>query len=86
MLYWSEKYPYAGIDLKYADDKLSQGYEQTVSFFRHLVGDNNECRVITEKEFRFEIGWKLYVFDVRYQNKFSAPNFVKVTIRVAVEI
>ena len=47
---------------------------------------NNECRDITEKDFRFKNSWKLYVFDVHYQNRCSAPHLVKVTLRVTVEI
>ena len=66
----TEKYSDSSVILIYAHDKLSQGYEENVLCFRHLVEDNNECRDKTEKDIRFEIGWKLYVFDVRYQTDF----------------
>ena len=66
----TENYSDSSVNLIYAEDKLSQGYEETVSCIRHLVEDNNECRDKTEKDIRFEIDWKLYVFDVRYQTDF----------------
>ena len=40
--------PEAGINLTYADDKLSQGYDETVSCFRHLAEDKNVCSDIKE--------------------------------------
>ena len=82
----TEKYANSCKFANYADDKISMGYEETVSFFRHLTKDNNECRDITGKDFRFEIGWNLYIFDVRYQSKFSAPHLLEVTFFVTVEI
>ena len=45
----TEKYTDAGKFSNYPDDKLSQFFEETVSCFKHLGKDNNECRDITEK-------------------------------------
>ena len=61
---------------------MSQGYDESISCFRPLAKDNNVCREITEGEIRSEIGYQLYVFNVRYQNRYSAPQFAKITIRV----
>ena len=64
---------------------MSQVHEETATFFRHLAKDKNVCIVITETDLLPEIDYNLYVFDVQYQNRNSAPHLVKVTSRVTAE-
>ena len=64
---------------------MSQVYEETATFFRHLAKDNNVFIVITETEFLPEIDFNLYVFDVQYENRYFALHLVKVTVRVTAE-
>ena len=51
-----EKNPSAGLIQNCADDKLSQSYEETVSFCGLLIKDINVCLDITEIELRSDIG------------------------------
>ena len=60
--------------------------EESVSYFRHLDADHNVCPELTESELRSEIGVILYVFDVRYQNGYSAAYLVKLAFRVITKI
>ena len=82
----TEKYHDAGIFLNCADDNSSQVYQETVSCFRHLTIDSNVCPDITESEFRSQESFNLYLLDVCYQSRFSAPQLVKLTFRVIAEI
>ena len=80
-----KKNPSAGLIQNCAVDKLSQSYEETVSFCGLLIKDINVCPDITEIELRSDIGDNLYIFEAHYQNRFSAPHSVKVTFRVTAE-
>ena len=77
-----EKYPDAGILLNYDDDDYSQGYSQIIEAFRALTEDDILQTNISEQGFRSsnvradDVGYNLYVFDIRYQKNFrnSQPN------------
>ena len=60
--------------------------EESVSYFRHLAADHNVCPELTESELRSEIGFILYVFDVRHRNGYSAAHLVKLAFSVTAEI
>ena len=65
---------------------MSEGYEEPAPCFEHLAKDKNVCPDVTESEFRSAIGYNFCLFDVRYQNRFSAPHSVKATFGVTAEI
>ena len=68
-----KKYPDSAILLNYDDDDYSQGYGQTKEAFRALTRDDILKPYISYNDLRSSndgdnIGYKLYVFDIRYQN------------------
>ena len=80
----SEKYPDSGILLNYNDDDYSQGYGQIKEAFKALTKDNLLQPYISDDDFRSSnnddnIGYNIYVFDIRYQKNFesSQPNKVE---------
>ena len=82
-----EKYPDARTLLKYDDDDYSQGYSQIKEAFRALTKDDILQPYISDHDFRCSnirvdiIGYNLYVFDIRYQQNFTAPQPVKVEFK-----
>ena len=80
----TEKYPDAGILLTYDDDDYSQGYHQIEEAFRALTKDDFLQPYISEADFRTsnvaanDIGYNLYVFDIRYQKNFTNSQPIKV--------
>ena len=80
----TEKYPDAGILLNYADDDYSQGYHQIKVAFKALTKDDILQPYITEEDFRSsnaaanDVGYNLYVFDIRYQKNYTASQPIKV--------
>ena len=83
----TEKYPDAGILLIYVDDDYSQGYHQIKEAFRALIKDDLLQPYISEADFRRsnvavnDIGYNLYVFDIRYQKKFTNSQPIKVEFK-----
>ena len=83
----TEKYPDAGILLNYDDDDYSQGYHQIKEAFRALTKDDILQPYISEADFRRsntaanDIGYNLYVFDIRYQKKFTNSQPIKVEFK-----
>ena len=79
----TEKYRDAGIFLNYEDDDYSQGYHQIKEAFRALTKDDILQPYISEADFRRsnaavnDIGYKLYVFDIRYQKIFTNSQPIK---------
>ena len=68
----TEKYPDSGILLNYDDDDYNQGYGQIKEAFRVLTKDDILQPYISDRDFRSsnnnnDIGYNLYVFDIRYQ-------------------
>ena len=69
--------------LNYNDDYFSQGYGSTKQDFKESTKDHNLEPYISENDFRTSndgnnIGYNLYVFDLRYQKKFESTQPIKV--------
>ena len=83
----TEKYPDAGILLNYNDDEYSQGYHQIKEAFKALTKDDILQPYVCEKDFRSsnaaanDVGYNLYVFDIRYQKNYTASQPVKVEFK-----
>ena len=82
----TEKYPDAGIILNY-DDDYSQGYSQIKEAFRALTKDDILQPYISDDNFRTsnvradDVGYNLYVFDIRCQKNFTNSQPIKVEIK-----
>ena len=83
----TEKYPNAGILLNYDDGDYSQGYHRIKEAFRALTKDDILQLYISEADFRRsnavanDIGYNLYVFDIRYQKNFTNSQPIKVEFK-----
>ena len=72
----TEKYPDSVVLSNYDDDDYNQGYGQFKEAFRALTKDDMLQPYISAKDFRSsndinDIGYTLYVFDIRYQKDFE---------------
>ena len=79
----TEKHLDSGILLNYNDADYSQGYGQFKEAFRALTKDDEIRPNISDTDFRSsknnkEIGYNLYVFDIRYQKKLESSQPIKV--------
>ena len=78
------KNPDACLFLNYADDHYSQGYHQIKEAFKALTKDDVLQPYISEEDFKAsnvraaDVGYNLYVFDIRYQKKYTASQPIKV--------
>ena len=83
----TEKYPDAAILLNYDDDDYSQGYHQIEEVFRALTKDDILQPFISDDNFRTsnaaanDVGYNLYVFDIRYQKNFESVQPIKVEVK-----
>ena len=83
----TEKYPDTAIILNYDDDDYSQGYHQIKEAFRALTKDNILIPYISEADFRRsnvvvnDVGYNLYVFDIRFQKNFTKSQPIKVEFK-----
>ena len=82
----TEKYPDSGILLNCNDDDYSQSYGQNREAFKALTKDNLLQPYISEHDFRSSnngdnIGYNIYVFDIRYQKKFESSQPIKVEFK-----
>ena len=84
----TEKYPDAGMFLNYDDDDdYSQGYHQIKEAFKALTKDDILQPYISEEDFRTpnvraaDVGYNLYVFDIRYQKIFTNSQPIKVEFK-----
>ena len=82
----TEKYPDSGILLNYNDDDYSQGYGQVKEAFKALTKDNLLQPYISDDDFRSSnngdnIGYNIYVFDIRYQKNFESSQPIKVEFK-----
>ena len=83
----TEKYPDAGILLNYDDDDYSQGYHQIKEAFKALTKDDILQPYISQEDFRTsnvaanDVGYNLYVFDIRYQKNYTASQPIKVEFK-----
>ena len=87
----TERYPDSGILLNYDDDDYSQGYGQIKEAFRALTKDDILQPYITENDFRSsnngnDIGYNIYVFDIRYQKNFENAQPIKVEFKFSENI
>ena len=80
----TEKYAKSSILLNYDDDDYSQGYSEINEAFRALTEDDILQPYISDVDFRSsnvradDIGYNLYVFEIRYQQNFTASQPSKV--------
>ena len=82
----TEKYPDSAVSLNYNDDDYRQGYSQIEEAFRALTKDDILKPYISDNEFRStndgnNIGYNLYVFDIRYQKNFESAQPIKVEFK-----
>ena len=83
----TEKYPDAGILLNFDDDDCSQGYHQIKEGFKALTKDEILQPYISDDNFRAsnavvnDVGYNLYVFDIRYQKNFTNSQSIKVEFK-----
>ena len=82
----TEKYPDSGILLNYDDDDYNQGFGQIKEAFRALTKNDILQPYISDHGFRSsnfnnDIGYKLYVFDIRYQKNFENSQPIKVEFK-----
>ena len=75
------------LSLNYDDGKYSQGYHQIKEAFRALTRDDILQLYISNDNFRSsnvradDVGYKLYVFEIRYQKNFTASQPVEVEFK-----
>ena len=83
----TEKYPDAGILLKFDDDDYSQGYHQIKEAFKALTKDDILQPYKSEEDFVSsnarvdDVGYNLYVFDIRYQKNYTASQPIKIEFK-----
>ena len=87
----TERYPDSGILLNYDDDDYSQGYGLIKEAFKALTKDVILKPYISEDDFRSSnegnnIGYNIYVFDIRYQKNFKNAQPVKVEFKFSENI
>ena len=76
-----ENNPDASINIKYDDNKYSQGYGESAASFNHLAKDNISCPSLIEYASRSESEFIIHNFDVRFQKRYSTPQTVSVNFR-----
>ena len=80
----TENYPDAVMLLNYDDDDHNQGYHQIKEAFKALTKDDILQRYISEEDFGSsnvaanDVGYNLYVFDIRHQKNYTASQPIKV--------
>ena len=82
----TEKYPDSATLLNYDDDYYIQGYGLIKETIKALTKDDVFEPYISDKDLRSSndgnnIGYKLYVFDIRYQKKFESVQPKKVELK-----
>ena len=83
----TEKYPDAAILLNYDEDDYAQGYHQIKEASKALTKDDILQPYISEEDFRSsnvaanDVGYNLYVFDIRYQKNYTASQPIKVEFK-----
>ena len=81
----TEKYPGSAVLIIYNDDDYSQGYGEIEEAFKALTKDDILHPYISEHDFRSSndgnnIGYNLYLFDIRYQKNFESAQPIKLAI------
>ena len=72
--------------MNYIDDYYNQGYGQTKEAFRALTKDDVLKPYISDQDFRSsnddnDIGYKIYVFDIRYQKNLESAQKINVEFK-----
>ena len=79
----TEKYTDTGIIIIYDDDDYNQGYSQIKEAFRASTKNDILQPYKSDDNFRTsnvradDLGYNLYVFDIRYQQNFTASQPIK---------
>ena len=87
----TEKYPDSAILLSYNDDDCSQGNGQIKEAFKALTKDDILQPYKSDHNFRSSnddnnIGYNLYVFNIRYQKNFESAQPIKVEFKFSENI
>ena len=87
----TDDYPKAGILLNYNDDDYNQGYGEIQQAFKNLTKDDILQPYISDHDFRSSndgnnIGYNLYISDVRYQKNLDAAQSIKVEFKFSEDI
>ena len=87
----TERYPDSAVILNHDDEDYSQGYGQIKEAFRALTKDDILQPYISEDDFRSSnegnnMGYNIYVFDIRYQKNFESAQPVKVEFKFSENI
>ena len=83
----TENNPDRALLLNYDDDDYSQAYGQVNDFFRVPTKDNILKTYISDQDFRSsnvrvdDVGYKLYVFDIRCQKNFTKSQSIEVELK-----
>ena len=83
----TERNPDSGLLLNFDDDDYSQGYAQINEAFKALTKDDIIQPYISDQDFRssnvrgYDVGYNLYVFEIRYQKNFIASEPIKVEFK-----
>ena len=77
--------------LNYNDDDYNKGYGQIKEAFKALTRDDILQPYISDNDFRSsnnnnDIGYSLYVFDIRYQKNFENAQPIKVEFKFSENI
>ena len=86
-IFGTQEYPDAGKLINYDDDEYSQAYSQFKEAFRALTKDGIRQPYISDDDFRSsnvradDVGYNLYVFDIRYQQNFTDSQPLKVEFK-----
>ena len=73
--------------INYDDDDYSQAYRQIKEAFKALTKDDILQPYISDDDFRSsnvradDVGYNLYVFDIRYQKNFTVSQPIKVEFK-----
>ena len=82
----TENYPDSAILINYDDDDYNQGYGLINEAFKVLTKDDILETYISDNDFRSSIdgnniGYNLYLFDIRYQKNFESAQPIKVEFK-----
>ena len=80
----TENYPDIGIILNCEDDDYSQGYHQIKEAFKAStkgdISNKSDDNFRSSKIRADDLGYNLYVFDLRYQRNFTSSQPIKVEL------
>ena len=84
----TEKYLDAGFFLKYEEDDYSHSYGAIKEAFRLFTKDDNLTPNVSDIDFRssdngHDVGYNLYVFDIRYEKNLEAAQPTKIDFKIS---